>query len=62
MEKTRLKIDLTIYEDKRMSGGIQIEGAAFVLISGKSPVLCEIIQKAAELIRRMNDENTAQND
>lgn len=33
----------------------------WLILSEKSPVLCEAIQKAAELNRRMSDENTAQN-
>ena len=67
MRKTVLQIDMTIDENKKVSGGVHIEGemlsivAALALVSEKSPVLCEAIQKAAELNRRMSDENTAQN-
>lgn len=55
MRKTVLKIDMTIDEDKKVSGGVHIEGemlsimAALALLSEKSPVLCEAIQKVAEL-------------
>ena len=46
MRKTVLKIDMTIDEDKKVSGGVHIEGemlsimAALALLSEKSPVLC----------------------
>ena len=67
MRKTVLKIDMTIDENEKVSGGVHIEGemfsivAALVLVSERSPILCEAIQKAAELKRKMSDENTAQN-
>ena len=63
MKKKVLKIDLTIDENGKVSGGVHIEGelssitAALVLVSEKSPILREAIRIAAELNRRMNDEN-----
>ena len=53
MKKTVLKIDITIDENGKLSGGVHIEGemkyiaSALVLISEKSPVFYEAIQKVA---------------
>ena len=64
MKKSVLKIDLTIDENEKVSGGVHIEGelssitAALVLVSEKSPILREAIKMAAELNRRLNHEST----
>lgn len=64
--KTRLKIDLTIDENKIMSGEVMIRGdkvlaAAAILQVAKSNTDFKELIKAISEVNRMNNENTEQN-